>query len=229
MQLGELAQAARFYERGNAIKLDITKDWYHASMSLQYLAKMYAYLGRLTDSIESATYALELAGRIENKQKRQLQEQNSLAYLAWTQHLQDDPVAEETFQRAMAFGQLQGMHSVYYADYLLKQGNTWAVKSLARAALDGSPDYEVSAHFYCMLAKIETENAAPYFSQALQAAYLSAGYHARIRTLYAYGLWLMPQRSVEALAYLKIAFSLAVETGYVLYENNLRKILSELY
>ena len=98
MSLGRLSEAGQFYERKIKMQLEI-EDWKQASIGYVNLAELYDHLGRLSESAEAATEALQLARRVEDKQK----EKFSLGHQAWAAHLSGDlETADTSFQQAEA-------------------------------------------------------------------------------------------------------------------------------
>jgi len=96
MSLGRLREAPPFYERSTKIYLT-QSDWGYASVVYQNLAGLYAYLGDLVASAESAREAIALSDRAENKDYKC----TSLSYLAYAAFLQGDgTTAGEAFQQA---------------------------------------------------------------------------------------------------------------------------------
>jgi tetratricopeptide (TPR) repeat protein len=157
MSLGRLAEAAPFYERQNVITLSIS-DWHNTAITYQNLASLYIYLGALERSAESAREALRLAGKVTDERNRQRDERDSLAYLAWAQHLMspvgarralppssDDPESPAArFARAEALEQaidpsvryLYSNRGIFHVDYLRRTGEADYARRVTDANLE---------------------------------------------------------------------------------------------
>jgi tetratricopeptide (TPR) repeat protein len=140
MSLGRLREAPSFYERSTKICL-AQSDWSEASMRYQNLAGLYAYLGDLAESAESAREAIALSDRAENKDYKR----NSLAYLAYAAFLQGDgTTAGEAFQQAEALEReinpsvqyLYALKGIQHTEYLLKYGEADYARRIIQANLE---------------------------------------------------------------------------------------------
>ncbi|MEI6332844.1 MAG: hypothetical protein WCP16_26665, partial [Pseudanabaena sp. ELA645] len=140
MSLGRLNEAPPFYERSSKIYL-AKSNWGNASGGYQSLAGLYAYLGDLAASAESAREAITLNDRAENKNYKR----NSLAYLAYAAFLQGDgTTAGETFQQAEALEReidpseqyLYSLRGIKHAEYLLRYGEADYARRVTEANLE---------------------------------------------------------------------------------------------
>ncbi len=139
MNLGRLATAVPFYERGNQMDAEL-EDWRNASIGYQNLAGLNAYLGRLAASATATAEALTLARRAENKGD----ERNSLAYQAWAAHLRGQvDEASAAFQQAEALERendssvqyLYSLRGIQHAEHLRRVGQADYARRVTAANL----------------------------------------------------------------------------------------------
>ncbi|GBO55789.1 hypothetical protein APA_3939 [Pseudanabaena sp. lw0831] len=140
MNLGRLREASPFYERKNHIRIS-QSDWYNASAGYYSLSDLYAYLGDLAASAESAREAIALSDRAENKNYKCY----SLARLAYAKFLQGSgTTAGEPFQQAEALqreidSSKQYLYSdigSFHAEYLLRYGEADYARRVTEANLE---------------------------------------------------------------------------------------------
>jgi tetratricopeptide (TPR) repeat protein len=140
MSLGRLSEAVPFYERHNAIKMDL-QDWHNASIGYHNLADLHAHLGQLAASAAAAEQALGLARRAENKQD----ESFSLAYQAQALHLRGDSRAAGTaFAQAEVLEReidpnkryLYSLRGIQHADFLRRTGEADYARRVTEANLE---------------------------------------------------------------------------------------------
>jgi tetratricopeptide (TPR) repeat protein len=89
MSLGRLRDAVPFYERVAKLDQELADDWHNASVTVRNLADLRLHLGDVDAGAEDAREALRLARKAEN----QNEERDSLAYMAWAEHLRGETEA----------------------------------------------------------------------------------------------------------------------------------------
>ena len=243
VSLGRLGEAAPFYERHNAIKLEL-EDWHNASVGYRNLAELHAYLGALTESADAAREALALARRAENKQD----ELNSLCRQATTAYLRGDlEAAGAAFQQAEALEQevdpderyLYSLRGIKHADHLRRTGNPAYARRVTEANLEGwVRDYKWpkdESHCHRVLGDLDAgagqhESARAHYDEALKIARSITLRHVLIEALLARGRWAARQTSKvsqtlevsAAFSDLNEALGHAVDGGYRIYEADAR-------
>jgi tetratricopeptide (TPR) repeat protein len=139
MSLGRLREAPRFYKRSS--KNLAQSDWGYASVGYISLAELYAYLGDLAASAESAREAITLSDRADNKKNKR----NSLARLAYAAFLQGDgTTAGEAFQQAEVLEReidpsnqyMYSLNGIQHAEYLLRYGEADYARRVTEANLE---------------------------------------------------------------------------------------------
>jgi tetratricopeptide (TPR) repeat protein len=197
MNLGRLREAPPFYERHNDIRLS-ESDWGNASAGYLNLAELYAYLGDLAASAESAREAIALSDRAENKDYKR----NSLSRLAYAKFLQGDgTTAGESFQQAEALQReihpsQQYLHSnlgIFHAEYLLRYGDSDYARRITQANLERAK----SNHFlydnsqsHRVLGDLSIDPQVHY-AEALKIARSISFRAVLIEALLGYGRWLV--------------------------------------
>ncbi|MFC1716970.1 trypsin-like peptidase domain-containing protein, partial [Candidatus Poribacteria bacterium] len=150
MCLGRLSEAAPFYERSNQMYEDM-EEWSNASHCYQNLAELYAYIGRLTESAQTAAEALKLACRMKYKKG----ERNSLKWQAWSAHLRGNlETAGTAFQQAEALEReidpderyLYSLRGIHHADHLRRVREADYARRVTEANLEGSEKYHWIHH-----------------------------------------------------------------------------------
>ncbi len=145
MSLGRLREAPTFYERSTKISLD-QSVWFNASMCYQNLAGLYAYLGDLAASADSASEAISLSDRAKEKDYKCF----SLVYLAYAAFLQGDgTTAGDSFQQAEALQceidsseqYLYSQRGLKHAEYLLRYGEADYARRVTEASLSFAVRY----------------------------------------------------------------------------------------
>jgi tetratricopeptide (TPR) repeat protein len=128
MSLGRLREAVPFYERVAQLDQELADDWHNASVTIQNLAALHLHLGDLDAGATAAREALRLARRAENQED----ECDSLAYLAWAEHLQGQTdAALDHFTEAEALETeidsrkqyLYSLRGIQHADALLRSAS----------------------------------------------------------------------------------------------------------
>jgi tetratricopeptide (TPR) repeat protein len=197
MSLGRLREAPPFYERGTKIDL-AQSDWYNASMCYQNLAELYAYLGDLVASAESAREAIALSDRAENKDYKS----RSLACLAYAAFLQGDrTTAGESFQQAEALDceidpskqYLYNLWGIQYAEYLLRYGEADYARLVTEVNLEICKRNNwlfLASRSHRVLGDLSIDPQVHYV-EALKIARSISNRHSLIEALLGYGRWLV--------------------------------------
>jgi len=236
MNLGRLREAAPFYERSNAVKLD-GEDWRGANIGYQNLAELHVHLGALPESADAADEALRLGRRAEDNGR----ERDSLTRQAWTAHLRGDlPAAGATFREAEVLGgetdsdtrYLYGLRGVQHADHLRQAGvaaqarrltdanleicerNRWAASTSRCRRVLGDLAADASQH----------GAAREHYEEALKIARSISVRHVLIEALLSRGRWIARyvRDAPAALSDLNEALAYAVDGGYRIYEADVR-------
>ena len=159
---------------------------------------MYACLGDLVASAESAREAIVLSDRAENKNYKR----NSLAYLAYAAFLQGDgTTAGESFQQAEALNRvlnssnqyLHSIMSIFHAEYLLRYDEADYARRVTEANLkickrnnwlsDNSRSHRVLGDLGI--------DPQVHYAEALKIARSISHRHSLIEALLGYGRWLV--------------------------------------
>jgi len=246
MSLGRLGEAAPFYERAVAITLSM-EDWDNASRGYQNLAGLHAYLGALAASAEAATQALALARRAENKRD----ESASLAWQAWTAHLQGQAAAAgAAFAQAEALERetdpskryLYSLRGVQHADHLRRAGDGAYARRVTEANLKTMEGFR-APHQVSQCQRVlgdldagagQHDAAGGHYDAALKIARGISYRPALMEALLARGCWAARYRELTgrgdpsglAFADLDEALGYAVEGGYRIYEADIRVALA---
>ncbi len=252
MSLGRLARAAPFYQRCNAIKLEL-EDWHNASLGYQNLASLHVYLGELAAAGEAAGRSLELARRAEN----QRDERTSLAWAAWIAHLGGDlAAAGDLFRQAEALERevdsakryLYSLRGIQHAEHLRRAGQSGepvepSGQALAYARRVTEANLEICQRnrwanqiSWChrVLGDLDAgsstgserggdhESARAHYEQALKIARSITYRPALIEALLARGRWRARRGLAGASSDLEEALGYALEGGYRVYEADTR-------
>jgi tetratricopeptide (TPR) repeat protein len=197
MSLGRLSEAPPFYERSSKICL-AQSDWGNASTGYQNLAGLYAYLGDLAESAESAREAIALSDRAENKIYRR----NSLAYLAYAEFLQGNgTIAGESFQQAEVLEleidsskqYLYSQRGIRHVEYLLRYGEADYARRVSEANLEiCEENHFVKSVSQChrVLGDLDIDPQFHY-AEALKIARSISHRPSPIEALLGYGRWLL--------------------------------------
>jgi tetratricopeptide (TPR) repeat protein len=248
MNLGRLGEAAPFYERAKEITLN-TKDWRNASRGYQNLAELHAYLGALDASAEAAREAQALARRAGFKPFEMI----SLAYQGWAAHLRGDlEAAGAAFQQAEALGRevnptmryLYSLQGIFHADHLRRAGDASAgsgrAADYARRVTEANLDFcernrwaEDMSWCHRVLGDLDADagqhdTARAHYDEALKIARGITNRPALIEALLARGRWGARQQRDSAAAFsdLNEALGYAVDSGYRIYEADIRVALA---
>ncbi len=240
MSLGQLAEAVSFYERGNAMDLKM-KDWENASRGYQNLAGLYTCLGELDESAISAREALALAQRAEDKSE----ERNSFSSQAWVAHLLGDiKAASEGFKQVEALEReidpdkkyLYSLRGFWHADHLLRTGDTEYSRKITEANLKiCERNYWIENISQChrVLGDLDADagnhdKAQQEYDEALRIARGISERDVLIKALLARGRWYARHKQDAPAAFndLEEALGYAVDSGYRIYEANIRIALA---
>lgn len=247
MSLGRLGEALPFYKR--SIQMDKKlKDWEQANITYQTQAGLYADLGRLAESAQAATEALQLARRAEAKDE----ECHTLGCQAWAAHLSGDlETASTAFQQAEALEReidpdkryLYSMRGIHHADHLRRVGEADYSPRVAEANLEICKQ----AHWVDDISRIhrvlgdlaadagDHERAGNCFEDALKIARSISVQHVLIEVLLARGRWQAKQAAQtkertpplqQAFSDLNEALGYALKGGYRIYEADIRVALA---
>ncbi len=254
MNLGRLREAVPFYERSTKIALDM-QDWSNANLTYQNLAELHAHLGALEASAEAARQALALARKAENKQYEGI----SFAWQGWATHLLGDlETAKSSFSQSENLYKesdsnnkyLYSVPGILHATHLLRTGDLDYARRVTEANLQiceqqhwlddtsrshrvlGDLDFDSGNH----------ESAHVHYESALKIARSISYRSALIEALLARGRFYAKvaaqtsevsktsEVSVEqAFTDLNEALNYAVESGYRIYEADIRVALAWAY
>ena len=197
MNLGRLNESIPFYKRKIHIQLN-KSDWGNASIGFQSLAELYAYLGDLVESTESAREAIALSDRAEKKNYKCY----SLACLAYAAFLQGDGTrAGEAFQQAEALEReidpseqyLYGLRGIQHAEYLLRYGEVNYARRVTEANLKSCEEYhwlQFISQSHRVLGDLGIDSQVHY-AEALKIARSISRRNVLIEALLGYGRWLV--------------------------------------
>jgi len=240
MNLGRLREVAWFFEQ--YVKGNIeAQDWSNANHGYQNLAELYALLGALEKSRESATQALDLAHRAEKKDDQCY----SLAFQGLANHLLGNiQMASDAFSQAEKFEQendsrkryLFSLRGIQHADHLRRIGdldyarrvtkvnfqicerNRWAFQSSQCHRVLGDLNSDSGNH----------ESAHAHYGTALKIARSISHRRSLIEALLAHGRWQAKHMKDTNAAFndLNEALGYCVESGYRIYEADVRVALA---
>jgi tetratricopeptide (TPR) repeat protein len=197
MNLGRLREALPFYERGTKIAL-AQSTWDNASGVYQSLAELYAYLGDLVVSAESAREAIALSDRAENKDYKR----NALCYLAYAEFLQGKGTnGGETFRQAEALLRdittsnqyLYANLGVFQAEYLLRYGEVEYTRRITQSNLKKCQENHWSffvSQCHRILGYLGIDPQVHY-AEALKIAHSISHRPSLIEALLGYSRWLV--------------------------------------
>lgn len=244
MNLGRLAEAPPFYERG--VEADIeAEDWHNASVSYQNLASLYAYLGDLSASATVAESALTYARRVDDEKKKKQDERKSLAYQGWAAHLQGNLDAAQTaFQQAEQLEQqidsakqyIYSQRGIRHAEYLRRRGDTDYARRITEANQlicernHWQDDLSLCHRLLGDLDAADNPQAAQeHYNEALRLARSISQKNVLIEALLARGRWAARRGDGAAASDLEEALGYAVEGGYRIHEADIRVALAWMY
>jgi len=239
MNLGRLHEAVPFYER--AVTSYLTrKDWSNASTGHINLADLHAQLGVLEASTEAATCALDLARRAVNKQNEYI----SLSYHAWALHLTGELISASTmFEQAevlikQLFPQLHYIFSLWgikHADHLKRKSDSDYARRVTIANMEQSELGHWTPQIsqcHRVLGDLDADagqhtSAREHYDTALKIARSISYRPALIEALLACGRWAAKHMkdAMSAFNDLNEALGYAVESGYRIYEADIRNAL----
>jgi tetratricopeptide (TPR) repeat protein len=240
MNLGRLGEAVPIYQRGNAMDLSM-EDWHNASIGLENLAGLQASLGALAASAEAAGQALAMARRAGKKED----ECNALVRQGWAAHLRGDlQAASAVFGQAQALqGEidlearyLYGPRGIEHADHLRRTGKAVTARHITEANLaicEGDHWLSPLSQCHRVLGDLDAQAgqqhlASAHYDQALKLARDIFKRDVLIEALLARGRWAARYENPSglALADLSEALGYAVESGYRIYEVDIRVALA---
>ena len=198
MNLGRLQESIHFYKRKNHIQLN-KSEWGNVIVGYQSLAELYAYLGDLAASTESAYEAIALSDRrvVEKGYKP-----NSLTCLAYAVFLQGDrTTAGETFQKAEVLERkidpseqyMYGLNGIQHAEYLLRYSEADYARRVTQANLKSC---EENHWLYCISQchRVFGDlgiDPQVHYAEALKVARSNSRRPVLIEALLGYGRWLV--------------------------------------
>jgi tetratricopeptide (TPR) repeat protein len=196
VSLGRLREAPPFYELQNDIQLS-ESDWGNASGGYLNLADLYAYLGDLVASAESAREAIALSDRAENKNYKS----DSLGYLAYAEFLQGDGTTSgEAFEQAEVLEReinpskqyLYSQRGIKHAEYLLRYGEADYARRVTEANLEickRNNWVKDISQCYRVLGDLSIDSL--HYVEALKIARSISHRPSLIEALLGYGRWLV--------------------------------------
>jgi len=243
MSLGRLREAIPFYERKNAIALEM-EDWKNLSNGYQNLAELQASLGALEQSVAAARQALEFSRRAEDKRGASL----SLAYLGSAYHLLGNMEdANANFQEAESLEQKSFLYvrvGILHADYLMRAKDVSYAKKVTTTNLEICKRNNWVSHIsmcYRVLGDLDADtgnqtSAREHYESALKIARGISYQKALIEALLGRGRFYAKTSEVfktsevsQAFNDLNEALGYAVEGEYRIYEAYIRVALAWAY
>ncbi|TKJ38377.1 serine protease [candidate division LCP-89 bacterium B3_LCP] len=244
MSLGRLNEAAPFMERASKKVIEL-KDWHNASVGYRNLADLYASIGDLSASLDSAEEALILANREEDSVEKRVDIRNSLVWKAWVAHLSgnlqeagDDFKRAETLEREddSSVNYLYGLRGFMHAHHLRRYDDaTYSRKVIAANLIVCEEERYVNSVSRChrMLGDLDADegqydSARDHYDKALRIARGITFLPALIEALLARGRWYAKYRSDPQVAFsdLEEALEYALDSGYKIYEADIRIALA---
>lgn len=243
LSMGRVREAAAVHATKNGL-FEATGDWFNASIGYRNLALLYLRLGDLSTSYESAQAALDMAGRLENRQH----EVAALAQIAWVSHLRGDwELAGQLFQQAEALQQevrpehpsLYSQDRVWYANHLCQTGQSDAARRMTEHNLSQCEEHGwVRSISQCrrILGDLSARSgqqdlAGQHYHEAVAVARNSADEPTLIEALLARGHWFALQSDTPELAFtdLQEALDYALASDYRIYEAQIRLALAQAH
>ncbi|MEL6525120.1 MAG: tetratricopeptide repeat protein, partial [Chloroflexota bacterium] len=244
MNLGRLREAIPFYERKNAIALDMG-DHHNASIGYQLLAGVYEKLGDLAQMQDAIEIALKEAQQVENEHTQMRDERDSKAYLAWAYHLQGYTAeASETFAETQTVETqidsekkyLYSGRGIWYADHLRRVGDTQTALTITETNLIICK----SENWQFLISKCHRllgdlagdagahDEAHQHYDEALRLARNIDRLDTLIEALLGRGRWLAYHRKDVESAFndLNEALGYATTSGYRIHEADIRVALA---
>lgn len=229
---GNCRMAVELYERGNAIKMGITRDWVRASLSYRNIAALYLLLSDTQRAVEAAQHALILAEKVEDLLQQRESLRDSLATLAWVSFLAGSDDAgtlfayAETIERENSDGRqhLDGRLGALHAEYLHRVGRSEDARRIVeKANLERLRSEDVSRFERLrgdLAVGADEVIAGEHYYRAACVASTAAACDVQVEAYLAYGQWLLRKASDPRMAteVLHTALEIAVEAGYTLYE-----------
>ena len=238
--LGDLSEAASFYER--AIKIALyTKDWSSASISYQNLSELHCHLGDLDASAQAARQALKMAKFHVLRSGDKVEMRSSLAGLGWVSHLKGDSVvASALFQQAEELQRksdrdnnqyLYCLRGIQHADYLRHTCKADYARRITNANLEICKHGHVPGDFsrsHRVLGDLDAEagnniGASNHYDKSLKIAYSITKWDVLIEALLARGRWAARRGEADAASSdLEEALDYALLGEYRIYEVDIR-------
>jgi tetratricopeptide (TPR) repeat protein len=253
--LGYLSQAATFDERAVASMIS-QEEWLNASMSYQHLASLYISLGKLETGAQAANQALALARRAKDNmyESFSLAHQGHATHL-----LGELKTANEAFVQAEKLQQerdltvryLYSHRGINHAEHLRRTGNADYARrvtetNLRICELNHWPDESSQCHR--ILGDLDSdvgdnESSRIHYESALKIARSISMRHILIEALLARGRWQAKYTETlakvlnlrkddliaQAFSDLNEALGYCVESGYRIYEADVRVALAWAY
>ena len=242
MNLGRLGEAVRFYERAREIETMLEGDWQKAFKCYQYLAELYFQMGEI---VLSQNFADTDLGLIQNRKADQYKS-DAFARCAWSSFLRGDLNAASTnFERAESLQRDADTHyflfenyGILHADYLTCMCKRLYARAVSEENLriceSFSMPVEIS-RIHRVLGDIDAvnqpESAHGHYEEALRISRSISHRPSLIEALLARGrLFVHEKRKTkDAFMDLNEALDLATESGYKIFEADIRIALAWAY
>lgn len=247
MSLGYLSEALSVFERGNTLSKNI-KYKIKLSNGYQNLARLHIYLGELKFATVSARKGVKAAKTTRANTRRVTEHMiNSLSMLAWSLHLRGFLCAsDKLFQKARSLNVSIGngdiltkFRGIYDADHLLRIGHLSEARKIAdtnRRIFQQEEELAQISRCNRLLGDIDAaegkdDNAVKHYISALAMARDIFRREILIEALLSWGRF-RAKKSMnleEAISDLKEALRYATDSGYHIYEVDIRHSLAWAY
>jgi tetratricopeptide (TPR) repeat protein len=243
VSLGKLNKAELYYQR--ALEIDLqTQNWGYVSVSYQDLAEVNLFLGKIDIAGLNAQLAIDFARRAGNTGE----EWSSLSYQARAAFLVANlELAEQSFRQSIyvhnrVYPEMKFLHDlwgIWYTEYLIKLGHIEdayqvILNNLRYSETEHQP--EIISQCHCILGGLFSDigdygSALKHYSSALKIARSISGRDILIEILLARGRWQAKhmKNADAAFSDLNEALSYCVESGYRIYETDVRIALGWAY
>lgn len=243
VQLNRLQESIPFYQQISEAFISV-QDWYSASVGCQNLAELHASLGALESSAKAAREALDSAQHVN----QYAEEVRSAALCGWVMHLLGkSDEAKGLFRHAEIRGKqtdpsspyLYSRNGILHADYLCRTGQLDYSRRVTEANLKIcelqhwanpiSRCYRILGHLDSSAG--DQTSALAHYEAALKLARNLTNRDVLIEGLLARGAWYARhmKRAVNAFNDLNEALGYCIESGYRIYEADVRISLAWAY
>ncbi|GAK57191.1 Alr0304 protein [Candidatus Vecturithrix granuli] len=248
MTLGRLREVPPYYQRSIALHNEVD-NWLGVSRGYQNLVELYMFFGKLNQAAEAADQALAFARRAVKTGQEYAPQQEIIALVdqATIAALRDESDrANILFEQAQTLQQklqpgmrfLRQLEGVKQADFLRRTGDFERARQVAQANLvfcqqEALSDYVCQCHR--LLGDLDAEEgqherAGRHYDEALRIVRTLQRRDVLIEVLLARGIWQIERGARQAgFDALREALNYAVESGFRLYEADIRCALSRAF